>query len=78
MAIKREPVQIVEIDIDFCTLTYGSSPCTASLGTTGVRKCYNSFNTCQAKSAFNKGTLTLRFVTPRTTLPKTSNVYFPS
>lgn len=77
MAIKREPVQIVEIDIDFCTLTYGSSPCTASLGTTGVRKCYNSFNTCQAKGAFNKGTLTLRFVTPRTTLPKTSNVYFP-
>lgn len=77
MAIKREPVQIVEIDIDFCTLTYGVSTCTAVLGTTGVRKCYNSWNTCQAKSVYDKGTLTLRFVNPRATLPKTGNVYFP-
>ena len=77
MAIKREPVQIVEIDIDFCTLTYGVSTCTAVLGTTGVRKCYNSWNTCQAKDVYNKGTLTLRFVSPRATLPKTGNVYFP-
>lgn len=77
MAINREPLQIVEIDIDFCTLTYGVSTCTAVLGTTGVRKCYNSWNTCQAKSVYDKGTLTLRFVNPRANLPKTSNVYFP-
>lgn len=77
MAINREPLQIVEIDIDFCTLTYGVSTCTAVLGTTGVRKCYNSWNTCQAKDVYNKGTLTLRFVNPRANLPKTDNVYFP-
>jgi len=77
LAINREPLQIVEIDIDFCTLTYGVSTCTAVLGTSGVRKCYNSWNTCQAKDVYNKGTLTLRFVNPRANLPKTGNVYFP-
>lgn len=77
MALKRFPIQIVEIDIDFCTLIYGEGACTAVLGTSGVRKCYNTWNTCQVKSVYNKGTLTLRFVNPRANLPKTSNVYFP-
>lgn len=77
MALKRQPIQIVEIDIDFCTLTYGTGACTAVLGTSGVRKCYNTWNTCQARSAYDKGTLTLRFVTPRSNLPIGPNVYFP-
>lgn len=77
MVLKREPVQIVEIDIDFCTLTYGTGACTAVLGTTGVRKCYNSWNTCQVKDVYDKGSLTLRFVNSRSNLPLGAT-YFPT
>lgn len=72
-----EPVQIVEMDIDYCTLTYGTGLCTAVLGTTGVKKCFNTFATCQAKPAFDKGTKTLRFITPTANVPK-DEVYFPA
>jgi hypothetical protein len=73
---NREPVQIVEIDIDYCTLTYSVGACDAVLGTTGVRKCYNTFATCQAKDVFNKGSLTLRFANTRSNFPK-GQTYFP-
>jgi hypothetical protein len=46
------------------------------LGTTGVRKCYNTFKTCQATSAFNKVPLTLRFANTRSDFPK-GQTYFP-
>lgn len=67
---NREPIQYIEIDVDYCTLTYGAGPCTAVLGTTGTKKCFNTFGTCQAKSAFVKGTKTLTFVNNRSNLPK--------
>lgn len=73
---NREPVQIVEIDIDYCSLTYSVGDCTAVLGTTGVRKCYNTFATCQATAAFNKVPLTLRFANTRSNFPK-GQTYFP-
>lgn len=72
----REPVQIVEIDVDYCALTYGAGACTASLGTTGVRKCFNMYRHCQAPDAFDKTTLTLRFAQPRANMPL-DQVYFP-
>ena len=78
MAIKREPVQIVEIDIDFCTLTYGTGSCTAVLGTDSQRKCFNSWNTCPVKTSFVKGSLTLRFINSRSNLPIDGNIYFPT
>lgn len=40
-------IQYIEIDIDRCTRTYGSAPCTAAVGVTGDRKCFNSIRTCQ-------------------------------
>lgn len=43
----REPLTIVELEVDQCRLMYGESPCSAVLGTTGVRKCYNTRSTCQ-------------------------------
>jgi len=58
-SLARQPLQIVEIDVDQCTLTYGSSPCTAS-GAAGT-ECFNSFKTCQDPDNFDRGTLTLRF-----------------
>lgn len=71
----REPLQIVEIDIDFCTRTYGTAPCTASLGSTGVRKCYNTFFTCQDQGNYNAGTLTLRFSKNQIGLPKGQTIF---
>ena len=72
----REPVQIVEMDVDYCSLSYGTGNCTAVLGTTGVRKCYNMFRHCQDQENFDKTTLTLRFAQPRANMPM-DQVYFP-
>lgn len=66
---NREPIQYVEIDVDYCTRTYGSSPCLAVLGTTGSRKCFNTYATCQFKSAFTKTTKTLTFINNRANIP---------
>jgi len=48
----RQPFTFIEIHMDSCDNTYGSSPCTAAVGTTGVRKCYNTFVTCQDKDHY--------------------------
>ena len=77
MSSNREPVQIVEIDLDYCSLTYGTAPCTAVLGTTGVRKCYNTYKTCQVQSVFSKTTKTYKFASPRSNFPIGTGVYFP-
>ena len=74
-AFGRELLQIVEIDYDFCDLVYGDSPCTAALGTTGVRKCYNTRKTCQDPENYQRGTLTLRFARNQDGLPKGVTVY---
>lgn len=58
----REIVQIVEIDIDQCTRTFGVAPCLATLSVDTPRKCYNSYQTCAFKSAYAKGVNTLKFV----------------
>ena len=55
----KEPVQIVELDLDLCENTYGVAPCTAS--GPGPLKCYNTFSTCQDEGNYNKGSKTYRF-----------------
>lgn len=63
--MSDEIFEMVEIDVPLCTRVYGSAPCTAALGTTGVRKCYNTRATCQDSDNFLAGTpLTLRFCRP--------------
>ena len=57
----RIPVTVLEIDQDFCQLEYGTSPCTAELGVTGDRKCYNCLATCQDTENYDPAPLTLRF-----------------
>lgn len=57
-------VQVVEIDVDSCTEAFGVSPCMAALGGVVLRKCYNTFDTCVYKQAYNKGVRTLRFIEP--------------
>jgi hypothetical protein len=51
----------VEVDQDFCSLTYGVAPCTAAIPTTGSAKCYNTRKTCQVPLVFNNAPVTLRF-----------------
>lgn len=65
----RQPVTIVEIDQDFCSLTYSVAPCTAALGVTGNKKCYNTIKTCQDRPNYTKSSITLRFCKPAANIP---------
>ena len=60
----NEPVTLVEIDRDVCTLTFGVAPCPA----TGT-KCYNTWKTCAARPSFTAGVQVLRFAKARADLP---------
>jgi len=74
---QPDPVTIVEIDQDYCTRTFGTSPCLAALTGTTVRKCYNTWATCKYKAAYNKGVNTLSFVTKNSGMPVGEN-YIPA
>jgi hypothetical protein len=56
--VGKESVTIVEIDLDSCSNTYGSAPCTAS-GLAAL-KCFNTYGTCQDTANFTKTTKTFR------------------
>lgn len=73
----REPIQIVEIDLDYCSRTFGVGACTASLGGDVLRKCYNTWSTCRLKSAYNKTALTLKFIQQSASMPRGDN-YIPA
>lgn len=60
----------IEIDIDYCALSYGVSPCTASLGVTGEIKCFNSLVSCQDREHFDNQPVTLRFAQSTSYLPR--------
>ncbi len=51
----------VEIDVDYCSLTYGVAPCTASIPGTGTAKCFNTRSSCQDLNNFTNAPVTLRF-----------------
>lgn len=52
----------VEIDIPLCGLVWGTLPCTAALGGTVTRKCWNLRHDCAAPLAYDpSGVLTLKF-----------------
>lgn len=76
---NREPFQYIEIDVDTCSLTWGTAPCTAAFSATLgiVRKCYNTYATCpnSVKPNFTKTTLTQRFTQNRINLPKGFKAY---
>lgn len=57
--LQRKPLTIVEIDLPYCSRTYGAGPCTASLSVTNPAKCFNSRFTCQAPLAYDAGTKTV-------------------
>lgn len=51
-----ERITLVEIDLNRCSNTYGSAPCTAS----GV-ECFNGWATCQDKANYTQETVTARY-----------------
>ncbi|MDH5426446.1 MAG: hypothetical protein OEY29_15780 [Gammaproteobacteria bacterium] len=58
----REPFAIIEWDLDYCSLTYGTAPCTAA----GSTKCYNTRNInadCQDIPNFTSSIKTHSFCT---------------
>lgn len=57
----KEAVQFVELDMESCSLTYGTAPCTAAIGTTGSDRCFNTRFTCQDPTNFTPTTKTYRF-----------------
>lgn len=59
----------VEIDLDYCSLSYGVGACTAAIPTTGPRKCMNTLKTCQVRTKFVNAPVTLRFAQPADYLP---------
>lgn len=73
--LGRRPLQIIEIDQDYCTRTYGAAPCAAVLGTTGAHKCFNTYRTCQDQTNYGRGTKTLRFARSQDGLPKGMTVF---
>ncbi len=70
---ERELVSLVEISIDFCARTYGAAPCTAALGTTGERKCFNTRPTCQDPANYAGAPKVLRFSINGDFIPQSYN-----
>ncbi len=68
--MTAKALEYIEIDIPRCSLTYGVSPCTASVGVTGDAKCFNSIATCQDRPNFTEELVTLRFCRPAEYLPR--------
>lgn len=65
----RRALTYIEIDIDYCALTYGTAPCAAALGVTGAKRCFNTFKTCQDKLNFANEPRTLRYAEAAEFLP---------
>jgi hypothetical protein len=79
MKYGDETVAFFEIDQPRCALTYGVAPCTAVLGTTGARKCFNTRATCQSTSNYAPSeTVTLRFCRPQSDLTRLYGPLIPS
>jgi hypothetical protein len=67
---SREHFYIVELELDFCTRSYGVNPCTASIPGTGSTECYNTRVTCQDPANYNNNTGKIhRYCTARSELP---------
>lgn len=63
-AMSRVPVTKVELNLDFCTLSFGIAPCIA----TGT-PCYNTIATCKSRTNYARGTRTYKFTSAAAPLP---------
>lgn len=65
-----ERIALVELDLDRCSLTYGEGACTASVGVTGERKCFNCLATCQDTPNYTSETVTVTYSYASGDLPR--------
>jgi hypothetical protein len=70
--LGKEPITIVGIVYDKCSLTAGVSPCTATQ--TGDAKCFNTRATCNDTTNYTKTTEEIKFSQPRSSLPIGENM----
>ena len=63
-AFGRQPIEFVELEMDACSLTFGTGACPA----TG-EPCYNTWATCRARSAYATTTRVHRYCRPAAGLP---------
>lgn len=70
-----EPLTVVGLVMDYCTLVEGDSPCDSVA--TGDNKCYQTYATCNFISAYDGGSNTKEFLfcQPRDSLPPGENIY---
>lgn len=71
----RKIFTVVELELDYCQLTYGTLPCTAAIGSTGTAPCFNSVPTCQDPNNYDNGAQpasvkTYRFCTKTADFPR--------
>lgn len=67
---QLKPLRFVELALKPCVNVYGTAPCTAEVGVTGDRKCFNSPRTCQDPANYLRGDeQILRFSEPSADLP---------
>lgn len=75
-AFGRQVQWLVEIDLDRCSRTYTTSPCTATDAGDGLR-CYYSYSTCQDQANYAKETRTYRFCLNHVPWPDNATPCFP-
>ena len=63
-AFGRQPIEFVELEMDACSLTFGTGACPA----TG-EPCYNTWATCKARAAYAATTRVHRYCRPAAGLP---------
>lgn len=71
----RRPFAVVELELDYCSLNYGTAPCSAALGPATPVKCYNTPGTCQDTANYDGGALppgkkVYRFCTNTAEMPR--------
>lgn len=71
--IGREPITIVGLVMDYCSLTAGIGLCTATEN--GDNKCYNTRTTCNDPTNYTKTTKEYKFCQPRSSLPRGENMF---
>ena len=52
----KEHIYLVELELDYCSNTHGSAPCTAT--ETGDSKCFNTFSTCNDLANYTTRSIT--------------------
>lgn len=66
----RNPLQMVELHLDYCGNVFGDSAC----GARG-NQCYNTFFTCRSQSNFLKREKVYKFATANSKLPNGENIF---